>query len=111
MEETFERTQKRDKNKALNAVLYNMLLHRRIIQYVITSRRGTSSSTIFSTTTTTSSTTLRIILFFDFNGERVPAVVIQPSEVPDGGGAFRLGVVRSVDGFDENFDLVPGFEF
>ena len=41
----------------------------------------------------------------------MPAVVIQPSEVPDGCGAFRLGVVGSVDGFDENFDLVPGFDF
>ena len=99
---SFERTQKRDKNKALNAVLYNMLLHHDVVRVQVP---------FFSTTTTTSSTTLLIILFFDFNGERVPAVVIQPSEVPDGGGAFRLGVVRSVDGFDENFDLVPGFEF
>ena len=108
MEETapLKRTQN-ERQKQKNMYMYK----RNIIQYVITSRRGTNSSTIFSTTTTTSSTTLLIILFFDFNGERVPAVVIQPSEVPDGGGAFRLGVVRSVDGFDENFDLVPGFEF
>jgi hypothetical protein len=88
-----------------------MSVKRSIIQYVITSSRGTSSSTIFLSTTTTSSTTLLITLFFDFNGERVPAVVIQPSEVPDGGGALWLGVVGSVGGFDENFDLVPGFEF
>ena len=32
MEETFERTQKRDKNKALNAVLYNMLLHHDVVR-------------------------------------------------------------------------------
>ena len=83
-------------------MLYNTLLHHHVVRVQVP---------FFSTTTTTSSTTLLIILFFDFNGERVPAVVIQPSEVPDGGGAFRLGVVGSVDGFDENFDLVPGFEF
>ena len=108
MEETapLKRTQnERQKQKSMymyNAVLYNMLLHHDVVRVQVP---------FFSTTTTTSSTTLLIILFFDFNGERVPAVVIQPSEVPDGGGAFRLGVVRSVDGFDENFDLVPGFEF
>ena len=78
-----------------------MLLHHHVVRVQVP----------FFSTTTTSSTTLLITLFFDFNGERVPAVVIQTPEVPDGRGAFRLSVVGSVGGFDENFDLVPGFEF
>ena len=99
---SFERTQKRDKNKALNAVLYNMLLHHDVVRVQVP----------FSLPPL-----LRAVLLYELyysstlTVNRVPAVVIQPSEVPDGGGAFRLGVVRSVDGFDENFDLVPGFEF